>query len=71
MGDEKLQLSTDNGARLYDVFVHFMSINFGGPNQQRTPVTSQSQKITSHMQDKNGEKLCYELCREYLSNEKK
>lgn len=70
MTEKQLQLSADCGARLYDVFVHFINMNFGGPKQQRTPTTSQSKKIASHMQDKNSEQLCYELCREYLSNEK-
>lgn len=63
-----IQLTEEDGAHLYDVFVHFMNAQFGGPKQQRTPTTDSVLRIVSHMQDKDGEQLCYELCREYLSN---
>jgi hypothetical protein len=68
MSTEKIKLTKESGAYLYDVFVCFMHQNFGGPKEQRTPTTNRSQAITAHMQDKDGEQLCYELCREYLSN---
>lgn len=67
---EKIKLNEVNGARLYDVFVHFLHVNFGGPKEQRTPSTKGAQAIADRMQDKDGEQLCYELCREYLSNAK-
>ena len=67
---EKIKLTAVNGTRLYDVFVHFLHHNFGGPKEQRTPTTNSAQAIADHMQDKDSERLCYELCREYLSNAK-
>lgn len=62
------KLTEEHAGRLYDVFVHFMHAQFGGPEQQRTPTTDSAQRIASHMQDKDGEQLCNALCREYLSN---
>ena len=66
----KIPLDQEHGSRLYDVFVHFMHMQFGGPKMQRTPTTESAQRIADHMQDKDAEQLCYELCREYLSNAK-
>lgn len=71
MKNQKIQLTEEHGASLYDVFVHFMNAQFGGPKQQRTPTTNSAKRIADHMQDNDGERLCYELCREYLSNNKK
>ena len=68
MSEESIQLTEEDGARLYGVFVHFMNAQFGGPSNQRTPTTESSKRIASHMQDKYGDELCYELCIEYLSN---
>ena len=65
----QIQPTEEYGERLYDTFVHFMNAQFGGPKQQRTPTTNSAQQIASHMQDKDGARLCYELCREYLSNQ--
>ena len=68
MSTKKIKLTKNNGAYLYDAFVHFMHIQFGGPKQQRTPTSDSAEKIANHMQDSDGEQLCYELCREYISN---
>jgi hypothetical protein len=70
MSNTLIQPTEEHGERLYDAFVHFMHAQFGGPKQQRTPTTDSCQRIASHMQGKDGEHLCYELCREYLSNAK-
>jgi hypothetical protein len=66
-----IQLTEEHGTQLYDVFVHFLNMNFGGPKTQRTPTTDSAQRIASHMQDKDGGQLCYELCREFLSNDQR
>jgi hypothetical protein len=70
MKAKKIVLTEESGEGFYDVFVHFMHHQFGGPEYQRTPTTDSAKRIASHMQDKDAEQLCYELCREYLSNEK-
>ncbi len=66
-------MSDNVAARLYDVFVHFMHIQFGGPKKQRTPTTKTLQEIAKYMRNNKArtmEKLCYALTREYLSNDK-
>lgn len=66
--DTPIQLTEEHASRLYDVFVHFMHAQFGGPKRQRTPTTDSAQRIASHMQDEDAEQLCNELCLEYLTN---
>ena len=60
----------DESNRLYDVFVHFMHVQFGGPLKQRTPRTDTSGKLhTLMINTGESEKLVYALLREYLSND--
>lgn len=68
MDEIKLELPTNNGCDIYDVFVNFMRHQFGGPNQQRTPTTDTCDRLAHYMRTADGEALCYELCREYITN---
>lgn len=66
----KLQSEKNYAFRIYEVFVHIMSDQFGGPKRQKRLTKESAQRIDDLMRDKDGEQLCYELCREYLSNAK-
>ena len=65
---DKLKMEAEDGDRLYEIFVKVLHEQFGGPAKQRTPTTDSAQRIAGFMQADDGENLCYELCREYLSN---
>ncbi len=61
----------EKALRLYEVFVHFMHMQFGGPKQQRTPSTNRLEEIESLMRDPcKGEQLAHVLMQEYLSNDR-
>lgn len=65
---DRIKLTGEHGERLYNVFVFLLHKELGGPKEQRTPTTDACQRIADLMQNTDGEQLCYELCREYLSN---
>jgi hypothetical protein len=66
---KKIKCTEEDGVKIYELMVHFMWFHFNGPKHQRTPTTTTAKRIAHTMTLRSGKKLCYEMCREYLSNE--